>query len=43
MNNLGWCYANDQGVNQDYNEAVRYFRLAADKGNVVAQECLKNL
>ena len=29
---LGWCYNNGQGVPQDYVEAVKWFRKAADEG-----------
>ena len=37
---LGWCYANGYGVPQDYREAVKWWRRAADQGNEVAQICL---
>ena len=30
-------YAEGQGVPQDYAEAVKWFRLAADQGNATAQ------
>ena len=30
-------YMNSQGVQQDYAEAVKWFRRAADQGNVQAQ------
>ncbi len=33
-------YANGQGVLQDYEEAVRWFRKAAEQGNAVAQNNL---
>jgi TPR repeat protein len=31
--NLGFMYANGQGVPQDYAEAVKWYRLAADQGD----------
>ena len=31
------CYYNGQGVAQDYGEAVKWFRKAAEQGNVDAQ------
>ena len=34
---LGIMYANGQGVPQDYAEAVKWFRLAADQGDATAQ------
>jgi uncharacterized protein len=33
-------YANGQGVTQDYVEAVRCYRLAADQGEALAQSIL---
>jgi TPR repeat protein len=30
-------YENGQGVSQDYNEAARWYREAADQGNATAQ------
>lgn len=33
-------YANGQGVPQDYKAAVRWFRLAAEQGNVASQSNL---
>ena len=35
--NLGVMYANGEGVPQDYAEAVRWYRLAADQGLGEAQ------
>ena len=37
QNNLGGMYANGWGVEQDYGEAVRLFRLATDQENAKAQ------
>lgn len=34
---LGTCYANGQGVAQDYTAAVYWYRKAAEKGNAIAQ------
>ena len=35
--NLGLMYFNGQGVPQDYAQAAKWFRLAADQGNADAQ------
>ena len=35
--NLGLMYHNGQGVPQDYREAVRWYRMAADQGDADAQ------
>ena len=35
--NLGFMYANGQGVTQDYVEAVRWYRKAADQEDAAAQ------
>jgi TPR repeat protein len=35
--NLGFMYANGQGVPQDYAEAVKWYRKAADQGDADAQ------
>ena len=43
---MGIMYANGQGVLQDYNEAMKWFKLTADQGNEVAKknfEIVKNL
>ena len=37
QSNLGFMYANGQGVPQNHAEAVRWYRLAADQGNALAQ------
>ena len=37
MSNLGKMYANGQGVTQDYAEALKWYRKAADRGNAGAQ------
>src|SRR5262249_9752057 len=36
MSNLGWLYANGQGVAQDYAKARRWYEKAADKGETTA-------
>ena len=36
--NLGIMYASGLGVTQDYNEAVKWFRLSSGQGNAQAQE-----
>ena len=38
--NLGFMYANGQGVPQDYREAVKWYRLAAGQGAATAQFAL---
>ena len=38
--NLGWMYANGQGVTKDEVEAVKWFRKAADQGNADGQSNL---
>ena len=30
--NLGWCYANGQGVKQDWQKAVEWYTKAAEQG-----------
>jgi len=35
--NVGWMYAQGLNVSQDEKEAVRWYRLAANRGNVLAQ------
>jgi len=40
QSNLGLMYADGQGVAQNYAEAVRWCRLAADQGNAAAQSNL---
>jgi len=38
--NLGMMFESGQGVPQDYKEAIRWYRLAADLGHIKAQEKL---
>ena len=40
---LGMRFENGEGVPQDYNEAIRWYRLAADQGHGKAQEKLNML
>jgi uncharacterized protein len=40
QDDLGVLYSEGQGVPQDYQEAARWFRLAADQGNTLAQASL---
>jgi uncharacterized protein len=40
---LGFMYTNGQGVPQDYVEAVKWYRLAAEQGHAVAQGSLDRL
>ena len=35
--NLGTLYFNGEGVPKDYQQALRWFRLAADQGEALAQ------
>ena len=37
QNNLGWLYSNGHGATQNYQEAIKWFRLAAAQGNTSAQ------
>ena len=37
QSNLGVMYANGQGVPQDYAEAVKWYRKAAEQGDAAAQ------
>jgi len=41
--NLGMMFEDGQGVSQDFNEAIRWYRLAADQGLTKAQEKLNFL
>jgi len=41
--NLAFCYDNGHGVSQDYAEAARWYRLAADQGFEAAQQKLLKL
>jgi len=43
QNNLGVCYHNGKGVEQDYKEAKKLYRKAAALGSRVAKENLKTL
>ena len=38
--NLGYCYATGQGVEQDYSQAVYWYKKAAEQGEVCAQNNL---
>ena len=40
---LGVCYATGQGVEQDYTQAVHWWRKAAEQGDAFAIEALKEL
>lgn len=40
QNNLGFMYANGQGVATNYAEAVKWYRLAAEAGHAIAQSNL---
>jgi hypothetical protein len=35
--NVGWMFQNGQGVLRDYDEAIKWYRLAAAQGDVYAQ------
>ena len=35
--NLGWCYANGEGVEKDFTQAVAWWHKAAEQGHAVAQ------
>ena len=37
QSNLGFMYANGQGVPQNYKEAVKWYRLSAEQGYLLAQ------
>ncbi|MBR3687984.1 MAG: SEL1-like repeat protein, partial [Lentisphaeria bacterium] len=41
--NLGVCYENGDGVEQDYAEAVKWIRRAAEQGFEPAKEALKEM
>ncbi|MEO2044883.1 MAG: hypothetical protein ABGX43_09805, partial [Nitrospinaceae bacterium] len=41
--NLGMMFESGQGVPQDYKEAIRWYRLAADRGHIKAQKKLNLL
>ena len=40
---LGWMYQTGQVFDQDYGEAARWYRRAADQGNALAQYSLAEL
>lgn len=40
MYDVGNMYYNGNGVSPDYAEALRWFRMSADKGNIVAMQFL---
>jgi hypothetical protein len=40
---LGYLYEGGRGVTQNYDEAVRWYRLAADQGDADAQQALADL
>ena len=40
QNNLGWIYSNGHGATKDYQEAAKWYRLAAAQGNASAQLAL---
>ena len=37
---LGFCYENGNGVQQDYAQAVTWYRKAAEQGHIIAQYSL---
>ena len=41
--NLGYLYANGQGVAQDFAQAMTWYRKAADQGNAIAQNNIGDL
>ena len=43
QNNIGWAYDTGRGVEQNYFEAVRWYRLAAAQGNQRAQSSLAEI
>ena len=40
---LGWMYIHGQGVERDYVEAEKWYRLAAEAGNALAQEKMEEI
>ena len=40
QSNLGWMYAQGQGVPQNHKTAVKWYKLAAEQGDAVAQSYL---
>lgn len=43
MHNLGMCYENGYGVQKSESEAVRWYRKAADQGEVASTYALERL
>ncbi|MCA6070689.1 MAG: sel1 repeat family protein [Endomicrobium sp.] len=43
QNNLGAMYDKGEGVQQNYNEALKWYRKAADQGHVEAQSKLEGI
>lgn len=40
---LGVCYAKGDGVNKDYSASVKWYRMAAEQGNLKAQLAIKKM
>ncbi len=43
MTNIGFMYDNGHGVKEDYTEAMRWYRKAADRGDDDAKATLESL
>ena len=43
INNIGWMYHEGHGVKKDYAEAIKYFKVVAERGNVNAMNNLGNM
>ncbi len=43
MRNIGLMYEKGQGVSQNRQEAVKWYKAAADKGNEKAKEALARI
>jgi hypothetical protein len=41
--NLGWCYEHGEGVEQDWREAAKWYKLSAEQGHSLAQQFLGEL
>jgi len=37
---VGWCYYNEESIEKDYAESVKWFKLAVDQGHAIAQNNL---
>ena len=37
QDNLGGCYYEGKGIEQDFKEAVKWYRMAAEQGDAAAQ------